>query len=88
MDIEGDVYDLAHYAVHDQCKHWGVRDLDDLLAQVVSKLVAHHIPEDRQNVVDQTFEKRSAIDKPISGGRVLNFSLEHSATGLVEAVEV
>lgn len=58
------------------------------MAQVVPKLVAHNIPNYWKNVVDQAFEKWSAINISISCVWILNFSLKHSASGLVETVEV
>ena len=81
MHIERDRDDVVLNSFGNELNGLKVRLLYDLLAEVVAKLVDHHISEDGKHVVHHA-------DQKVRLGPRSHFLLQHSAPSLVEAVEV
>ena len=85
MDIQRNVHNLPQDAQNYLIEGLGVSHLDDLLAEVVAKLVYHHTWQDWEHMVDQAFVEFAFIFEikfPL-----LNFGLKISTACLIEAIK-
>jgi len=87
VDVQANGHEVVGECVGEHRKDNVVGGLDDLLTQVVSKLVGDHLVEDGQNVLDKAFEKGVA-SSGLSSVFAADHSLKHAAPSLVEAVEL
>ena len=53
VDVQGDFHSSGEHSIDDLGHIFVGRDLDDLLAEVVSELVAHHLGQDLNHALDQ-----------------------------------
>ena len=102
MDIERDLHHLVANGVYKLVHIVRVGLFHDSLAEIIAKLIDHHVGHNWSNHVDQALGKcnpfrRLALCFFHGGGflgagalrdLILDHLLEHSATSLVEAVEV
>lgn len=88
VKVQGDINDVADDAVHHQVNCLCVSYFNDLLAQVVAELVVHDSRDYWKHAMDQTLQKGTLVVLVGAVHSCLNHLLKHSASTLVETIEV
>ena len=88
MEVQGDLNHVIYDSIYNHFNGIGVWDLNDLLAKIVAKLVIHDSWDNWKHTVNEALEKGTLLilRSTIHGG--LDHLLKHSASTLVEAIEV
>ena len=89
VNVQRDFYKLCDHTAHDQTQGFCVSHLDDFLTEVITELVAHHVPKDWEHVVNETLEEGCCVELAcVSLRGCRDLGLQHPAPSLVEAVKV
>ncbi len=83
MNIQRCIYQICQYGWHKICQIIVLRDLDDLLTEVVAELVRHQILEEWSDGVNESRCEMISL-APV----VIEATLEHTAALLIIAVEI
>ena len=88
VEVQGDLDDVSDDSVDDQVDGLGVSDLDDFLAQVVAELVVHDSGDDWQHALNEALQESALAILVGTVHGCLDHLLKHSASSLIEAIEV
>ena len=88
VKVQGDVNDVADDAVYYQVDCLCVSYFNDLLAQVVAKLVVHDSRDYWKHAMDQALQKGALFVLVGAVHGCLDHLLKHSTSTLVETIEV
>ena len=88
VKVQGDINHVADDAVHYQVNCLCISYFNDLLAQVVAKLVVHDSRDYWKHAMDQTLKKGTLFVLVGIVHSCLDHLLKHSTSTLVETIEV
>ena len=88
VKVQRDINDVADDAVYYQVNCLHVSHFNDLLAQVVAKLVVHDSRDYWKHAMDQTLKKGTVVTLVGAVHSCLDHLLKHSTSTLVETIEV